>query len=159
MHLNNSHIGGYIVMAQKVKLRSRDVFSFPFTVRWPDTQRDVYAFGVFKVDYYRQDPRNSVDYKVTLTPIENFEYCMDKWDMYTSDLCSMHNGLKPAEEFDDSILFNRDDTVYLYFSETDIYNAIFMANKLNYERFKELENLSARNAEETFNALKNALNF
>lgn len=159
MRIDTSHIGGYIVMPQKVKLRLRDLFFSPFTVRWPDTGYDLYAFGVFKIDYYRQDPRNSVDYKVTLTPIENFELCMDKWDMYTSDLCSIHKGLQPAENFDFSIDLGRNDTVYLYFSKNDIYKAIITANKLNYKKFKDLKELSAKNAEDTFNILKKVLDF
>ena len=157
--IDESHIGGYVVVPQHVKLWANNVFGFPFTVKWPDTGEDLYAFGVFRLDYYRQDPKNAVAYKVTLTPIENFESCMDNWHMYTSDLCNMHNGLKPAEEFDMSTDLERDKTVYLYFSKNNLYKAINTANQLNYKRFRLLGELNARNAEETLTRLRACLQF
>ena len=142
MEIKKEHIGGYVVFKSEVKYNTG---FFLRTLQYPGTNFDVEAYGVFKIDYYRYDQSNDINYKVTFTPVEQFEDIMHNQDRYTTDfsrtmyeaakldLTSLQTGnnLNNLPEVKNNCRF-------LYFAENELYNALAIADQLNYWEFKNI---------------------
>jgi hypothetical protein len=99
MKVESYHVGQYLMMQwpifQSYSIAGVDGFKSP--VYGKKSHEEIVYWGVFKIDWYRGNKLNGVNYKVDLNPVGNYALCMYSYSAYNSDIS--RKDLVTPEEF------------------------------------------------------------